>query len=228
MPHVTVKLWPGRPEETKSWQKEVYEKDIRNKNTLYRMPDYDYPPLRKGIVIAFPGMGYTCQEKLIAACLGKYRSQGYEIVTLDFSEIPFKELGGYQKAFEQAKKAVLQQVKEIHFQEYADVVFLSKSFGTICAGWLAQQLAIFPRHLFLTPLPETLPFVKEDTKVTAMVIGTEDGFMDPEQLSVFCARQAIPCLVVKGVGHSLKNHEDAARTEEINRMIVGLCQMVRI
>jgi hypothetical protein len=176
-----------------------------------------------GIVILFPGTGYTCAETLLVECSERYEAMGYAIVKLDFSGIPFREIATIGEAFERAKGVVLGQLRGIEFAAYEDILFISKSFGTVCAGWLEGHLGIRPRQLYLTPLEQTLPFVKPASRVTGMVIGTRDRLMDSEALADFCAERRIPCLVVDGVGHNLKMEGDAERTAEINGRILEMC-----
>lgn len=176
-----------------------------------------------GIAILFPGTGYTCKEKLFAECANKYRSFGYRVVELDFSKIPFKEIETIEEAFERAKRVVLEQLSGIQFAAYRDVVFLSKSFGTVCAGWLADTLQLLPRQIYLTPAPQALAYVGPGARVEGMVIGTKDRVMDSKALQAFCRELGIPCLVFARVGHDLKADGDAERTGEVNRRILELC-----
>ena len=180
--------------------------------------------MKKGIAILFPGTGYTCAELLMESCARTYAALGYEAVQISFAGIPFREIETLEEAAEQAERTLQAQLAGIAFEAYADVVFISKSLGTVCAARLEEQLARSPRQLYLTPLPQTLPYVKEPSRVIAMVIGTGDKYMDSTFLSSFCAERDIPCLVVQGVGHSLKDEGSPAHTDEINAWILSLCR----
>lgn len=179
--------------------------------------------MKTGIAVLFPGTGYTCAEPLMEGCAQKYAALGYDIVALSFAGIPFREIEALEEAVEQAERTLPAQMAEISFEAYADIVFISKSLGTVCAGRLEARLARPPRQLYLTPLPQTLPYVKESSQIIAMVIGTRDTHMDSADLRDFCAKRGIPCMVVEGVGHNLKDERDPERTREINAGILALC-----
>lgn len=178
--------------------------------------------VKRGVLIAFPGTGYTCKEPLMTACMEKYRAQGYDIVALDYSAIPFREIDTLEEAVERAKELVVQQTQHILFDEYDDVVFLSKSLGTILAGWLAEQLTNPPRQFYLTPVAQALPYVKRNQTVIGMVIGTEDKVFDYQIVEGFCKARGIPCRVIDGVGHKLK-YDSEEETARLNRELVKMC-----
>jgi len=174
---------------------------------------------KKGIVIGFPGTGYTCKEKLFQQCFAPFEQMRYEKVEIDFSMIPFKEIETIEEAFELAKPEVIRQLEDVAFEQYEDVVFLSKSFGTGLAGWYAEQRPIAPRFFHLTPTEIALEWVKDHTRLAGAVIGTEDHVLDYRCLEDFCARRQVPCLVIEGVGHKLKAQSDE-ETAVINARIV--------
>lgn len=185
-----------------------------------------------GLAVLFPGMGYTCRQPLMQKCMAHYAVLGYETLCLDFSGIEFEKItdpGAAAPALERAAAAVkpqlTAQLADIDWQAYDDVVFVSKSLGTACAGWLESRLpmGVKPNQLYLTPLPQTLPFVTEASRVMGMVLGTEDHFLQADVLRAFCAQRDIPCMIVEGVGHNLRR-PDPGETAQIDRRIVALCR----
>lgn len=181
--------------------------------------------MKKGIGVIFPGTSYTCEEQLLAGFAKKYEEFGYDIVKIDFSKIPFKEIETIKAAAEIAKSIIIKQLNKIDFKEYDHVVFISKSFGTICAGWLEEYLSILPQQIFLTPVEEMLKYVKNSSNVIVMVIGTEDKHMNYNYLKSFCSEKNIPCTVFNGVGHSLKYVNNQEKTNEINEQIYSICRV---
>lgn len=181
--------------------------------------------MKKSIAVIFQGTGYTCEEQLLVGCAKKYAAFGYDIVKIDFSEIPFREIETIKEAVEIAKPILLTQLKKIDFKNYDNVVFISKSFGTICAGWLEEYLSIMPQQIFLTPIEETLPYVKKSSRIIGMVVGTEDRLMNYNFLKSYCAEKNIPCIVFNSVGHSLKYENYPEKTNAINEQIYNLCRV---
>ena len=82
-----------------------------------------------------------------------------------FSAVPFHELAGLEEAAERVKPLVLEQLKSIEPSACGDIVFVSKSLGTVCAGWLEKEWGVPARQLYLTPLPQTLDCIRETSRV---------------------------------------------------------------
>lgn len=179
----------------------------------------------RGLAVFFPGRGYTCREPLMQKCIAHYAAQGYETRCLDFSMLPLQTVSTLEQAAALARPQAEAQLAGVDWQAYSDVAFVSKSLGTACAAWMEPRLprGVRPNQLYLTPLPQTLPFVTGRSRVMGMVLGTEDRFLEAAVLREFCARYSLPCLIVPGVGHSLRR-PDPAETEEIDRRIIALCR----
>lgn len=176
--------------------------------------------MKHGIIVIFPGTGYTYKERLLVECTLKYKSFGYDILNLDFSSIPYKKIKTLEDAVDKTKQIILEQLKGIKFEEYKDVLFISKSLGTVCANWVEKYFNIIPRQFYLTPLKETIDTLQANSRVMGMVIGTEDRHLDYKLMKSFCLERRIPYLIVDDVGHSLKVDEDELKTEDINIKIV--------
>lgn len=176
-----------------------------------------------GIVIAFPGTGYNCKEKLFEDCIEKYTSLGYDIVRLDFSNIPYKEIKILEEAIEKTKPVILDQLKEVIFEEYEDIIFISKSLGTVCANWTEEYFNIRSRQLYLTPLKQALETINTTSRTMGMVIGKEDKHLDYKLMESFCLERNIPYLICNDVGHNLKIDGDELKTQEINTRITKFC-----
>lgn len=176
------------------------------------------------IVVVFPGTGYTCRTGLLADGIRRWRELGYEVVPLDFSAIPFAEIETFAEAFDLAEAEALRQLAEYDLQGLTDLVFFSKSLGTVVAPRCAARLGLHPRMLYLTPLAETLALTGDSDRVMGMVAGTTDRLLDWRTVEAFCARRRIPCVICEGVGHSLADANDPARTEAIRRRVLALCR----
>lgn len=179
--------------------------------------------MKTGMVVCFPGTGFTCKEALFECCLERLIKRGYDVVKLDFSHIPFREIETIEEAVTIARRAVKRQLSGVDFSEYEDVVWISKSLGTLLAAIDETTYSVLPRHLFLTPLPETLARIRPESRIIALVLGTLDRFLTGPALMEFCEqRNACGCLI-DGVNHSLKDEQSAARTAQINEQIAAFC-----
>lgn len=179
--------------------------------------------MKTGIVVCFPGTGFTCKEALFERLAERYAARGYEVLRLEFSHIPFREIETMQEAVMVAQSAVRRQLLHVDFSAYEDVVWISKSLGTILAPRFESERKLNPKHLFLTPLPETLGLVGPETRVIAFVLGTQDRFLTGEALTAFCTKGNYRYCLIDGVGHSLKEESDEERNQEIIEQIAALC-----
>ena len=181
--------------------------------------------MKTGITVCFPGTGFTCKEALFERLGADYAALEYDIIKLDFSHIPFREIESLEEAIAVAQRAVKRQLSHVAFAEYDDIVFLSKSLGTILAMEYDNANEICARHLLLTPLNKTLLQIRPKTKVIAMVLGTQDRFLTGRALASFCEERGIRYCLIDGVNHSLKDDLDAERTARIIDQIAGLCSV---
>lgn len=180
--------------------------------------------MKPGLVVCFPGTGFTCKEALFVRLAEDFVARGYETIRIDFSHIPFREIESLEDAISVAHRAVKRQLSAVDFSDYADVVFISKSLGTILAAQAERDYEIRPRHLFLTPLNKTLSMIRADTRVISMVLGTQDRFLTGRALAAFCDERSIRYCLVDDVNHSLKDDLDPERTARIIEQIAQLCE----
>ena len=102
---------------------------------------------RKNLIVLFPGAGYTNDKPLLYYAGFKYYIKGYKSLKIDYGDC-LKNDTPFHEKIEETKKFVLNQVKDVDFSVYDDIVFVSKSFGTVIAGWLAGMLNQNIRHIF--------------------------------------------------------------------------------
>jgi len=153
----------------------------------------------KKLVIMFPGVGYTMDFPLLYYASFLYEAKGYEQIHMKYNSIFFEpDLTREEKSL-RVRDYVWEKAKDIDFSEYDEVVFLSKSFGTAEAGYLAEKLGINPTQIYLTPVPRALPYIKEADTV---VIGTADEVY-PECKAYF-DEHGIKPLYVEDADHSLE------------------------
>ncbi len=179
--------------------------------------------MKTGIAVCFPGTGFTCKEALFVRLSEQYVKRGYDLIRLDFSHIPFREIESLEEAIAVSQRAVKRQLAIVPFGEYEDIVFISKSLGTILAAHAERDYGIHPRQLYLTPLHRTLSLIRPETRVISMVLGTQDRFLTGKQLARFCDEKGYRYCLVDGVSHSLKDDADTERTARIIEQIASLC-----
>ena len=156
-------------------------------------------------VIIFPGIGYTVERPLLYYAGKLAAAQGYD------TRIPvqYSFRGGnirgdrekMQEAFTEIYGQAEKMLSGIHWDEYDEVLFISKSIGTAVAAAYAARHGLRVKHLLYTPLAET--FLWKPQNAIAF-IGTEDPWSEIGQVRTACEELSIPLTVVEGANHSLE------------------------
>lgn len=166
----------------------------------------------KKIVVTFPGKSGT-EIPLLYYGAKYFENLGYEKFFVNYAVSEENYDFAYQNA-----KAVTDKIK---FDEYDDIVFIGKSLGTYIACKLKEEYHVSAALILLTPLPETMPYIRRDNDVRLTVIGTKDRYLDYQILQERCEKEQIPCYVEPGVGHRMEVVGDLQRDLEIVRNVIG-------
>lgn len=114
----------------------------------------------KALVVVFPGQNYSAERPLLEYAGKLAREYGCDLLLLEY---------GYQIARAAFKREEIDIVVEeckvalASLPEYEQLLFVSKSMGTIIAGRIAAEADMGEKvaHLFLTPVAESLPYIKQ-------------------------------------------------------------------
>lgn len=168
------------------------------------------------IAIYFPGIGYHCDKPLlyysrhIADKLGYKNSRNatykYSAGNIRGNDEKMKE--AYEALFSQTEA----QLSDIDWTEYDDILFISKSVGTIIAASYAKKYGLKDaRHILYTPLKQTYLFAPNSA---IALIGTADPWSNVEEIIQLSAESHIPLFTYEGCSHSLEC-EDTLKNIEI-------------
>ncbi len=168
------------------------------------------------IAVYFPGIGYHCDKPLlyysrsIANKLGYEASQNvnytYNAGNIRGNEEKMKE--AYETLFSQAET----ELADIAWTEYEDVLFISKSIGTIIAASYARKYGLTSaKHILYTPLAQTFLFAPNHA---IAFIGTADPWSRIDEITRLSTANAVPLTVYEGCNHSLEC-DDALKNIEI-------------
>ena len=160
--------------------------------------------MTKGLMVLFPGIGYTCDKPLLyyAAKLG--RAAGYEVVTVPYGNFPPKVKGDQKKmkdSFDIALEQSRQMLGAVPWEGYGDIVFVGKSVGTIVAMAYAKEKGLSVRGILLTPLKETFQFASENC---IALHGTSDPWAEDGEIEEGCRKAGIPLHLFENANHSLE------------------------
>lgn len=164
------------------------------------------------LAIFFPGIGYHCDKPLLYYSRKLADEAGYKsILTLEYSLAGSNITGNIrgdrvkmQQAFYYLYKQAAKQLSSINWQDYDEIIFISKSIGTVIASAFAQHEKISCRQILYTPLCETYDFHPQNA---IAFLGTSDPWSDIEKVTDISRTQKIPLFLYPDANHSLETKD---------------------
>ena len=153
----------------------------------------------KKLLIIFPGVGYGLDSPLLYFADFVYETKGFDRIHMNYQNIFANKDLSLEEKLQKVREYVLEQVKDTNFDSYDEVVFLSKSVGSVEAGILAKRLNLEVVQVFITPIEEAISYCKENSIV---VIGTQDKAY--ELYKNHCDENKMKALYVEDANHSLE------------------------
>lgn len=160
----------------------------------------------KRLAIILPGIGYTADRPLLHFAMKLAAGAGYDVSAVKFGEMPSRVKGDEKKkrkAFAIAMKAAREQVRQKTLKEYDEVVFISKSLGSVVALSLAQEYGIRPKQVIYTPVDETFAAWKDPTDCV-MFHGLADPWMPNDRMDAFAAEHGCRLYTYPDANHSIE------------------------
>ncbi|OWA37701.1 alpha/beta hydrolase [Saccharibacillus sp. O16] len=169
----------------------------------------------KKLVVLFPGQNYPCHKPVLHFAGTSAIQSGFDLLALEY---------GYQAARTELKRSEVQTVAEESYESvrrvagrYEQIVFISKSLGTVIAGEVQEKLGIPIKQIFMTPIQETLPYINKCQGV--VVYGTKDPAFSEE-----LEHQIHTETTIIRIAHA--NH--ALETDDTEESIEILKQLVKV
>ncbi len=158
------------------------------------------------IAVYFPGIGYHCDKPLLYYSRSIAQKLGYKDSRNVSYSYKAENIRGNLEKMNEAYKALFSQTEaalpDIIWSEYDDVLFISKSIGTIIAASYAEKYGLKnARHILYTPLAQT--FLSAPCNAIGF-IGTADPWSDTDEIIRLSAANHIPLAVYEGCNHSLE------------------------
>lgn len=169
------------------------------------------------IAVYFPGIGYHCDKPLLYYSRDIAHEQGYqEYRNINYTYHAGKIRGNAEKmqeAYEVLFSQAQAQLADMVWDDYEEVLFVSKSVGTIIAASYAKKYGLDRvRHILYTPLTQTFQFAP---KQAVAFIGTADPWSDPEEIVHLAGENHIPIAVYEGCNHSLECEDTMKNIENL-------------
>ena len=168
------------------------------------------------IAVLFPGIGYTCDKPLLYYSAKLAAEKGFEVVRVPYGNFPSNVKGNAEKmyqSFVSAREQSEEILKDVDWSSYDEIVFFSKSVGTVVALSYAAEHGIDARQVLYTPLKETFKFPVEAGAADASDAGksraiafhgTGDPWARTEDIIKICEEKGVPLYLTKDANHSLE------------------------
>lgn len=163
------------------------------------------------LAVVFPGMGYHADKPLLYYAAKLARSAGYEIVQITNPQCTERDREEMRPYVEECLKVTEDALAGIDLSGQEDILFISKSIGTVTATAYASFHQVAARQILFTPLPET--FIHAANGCGIAFGGTKDQHADHEKIRMLCLEKNIPLTAVADANHSLETG-DALRDIE--------------
>ncbi|MBQ4176701.1 MAG: alpha/beta hydrolase [Lachnospiraceae bacterium] len=160
------------------------------------------------IAVIFPGIGYHADKPLLYYSGKLARSLGYEVIPLSYGGFP-KKIAGDRVRMEQSFRIAMEQAEDIlkktDWENAKDILFLSKSIGTVVAGAYARRHLADRQDQILqvlyTPVEATFDYICGRAEAFH---GTADPWVTDEIVENRCSQLGIPLHVYPDANHSLE------------------------
>ena len=159
----------------------------------------------KKLAVIFPGIGYHADKPLLYYAKKIAGQHGYEIVEVGFQNLDKKALQDRKtmlQAFSVAVEQAEKQLEEVDFAAYGEIIFVSKSIGTVAASVYAARNRIPARQVYFTPLEQTFSLVEEGNGL--VFFGTKDPFIQTETIESLCVDKKLYYRKIESANHSLE------------------------
>ena len=168
------------------------------------------------IAVLFPGIGYNKYRPLLYHS-GKLAEQfGYKLKTLEFSGFPHRLKGDREalmKSFQIAVSQSEDQLKFIDFSAYEDIVFISKSIGTVAAAVFAAKHNLHARQLYFTPLEHSFSVMEDGNGL--VFHGTADSWVNTAAVEEKCIEKHLTLKTVLAANHSLETGDALSDLQDL-------------
>ena len=115
---------------------------------------------------------------------------------------------------EQAEKIL----QDICWEEYEDILFVSKSIGTVISSAFARRHQLSAKNILFTPLQQTFLFADGNGIVFH---GTADPWADTKDITEGCKNLNLPLILTDEGNHSLETGDTLKDLENLQQ-IIGL------
>ena len=156
------------------------------------------------IAVIFPGIGYHKDKPLLYYGARLARDRGYEVIDIEYHDMPQKIRGNVEmmrKAAGIACEQSADRLSQIDLADYKDVLFIGKSIGTVALADYVKKHDLDVKQIWYTPVEATFSF---GGKNVLTFIGDADPWSDVDKVKAMAREQGIPLYSYPDCNHSLE------------------------
>ncbi|WP_018759016.1 alpha/beta hydrolase [Paenibacillus terrigena] len=167
------------------------------------------------LVVLFPGKNYSCEKPSLHFAGTSAIQSGFDLLVLEYGYQAARtnlDINDLPRVIEDSHESVRRIINK-----YNEVIFISKSIGTIVAGEVHGKLDIPIRHLFLTPIKDTVHYINKYNGL--VVYGTKDEVFNTElanQINIDKVRRVIE---IPNANHSLETNNVEESIEILGKLV---------
>lgn len=186
-----------------------------------------HQPSSSTLTVLFPGANYPCEAPLLWYARKSAVSAGSDVLALEYGYWAAHAKPNFDNDRTRIIDEALTAIQQVRSgTQYRSLVFVSKSVGTYMAGEAAKRLTDLPiRHLFLTPIPSSIPLMLEHGGV--VVVGDGDQVFQSEHLARLSGVQNLAVTVVPGADHALEVNDTIGSVQILGQISDRCAELVR-
>jgi hypothetical protein len=128
------------------------------------------------LVVLFPGKNYSCEKPSLHYAGNSAIQSGFDLMVLEYGYQAARtilDINDLPRVIEESEESI-QRILSI----YDKVIFISKSLGTIVAGEVHRRLGVPIKHIYLTPIKDTIHYINKSDGL--VIYGTKDEMFNNE------------------------------------------------
>ncbi len=156
------------------------------------------------ICVVFPGIGYHTDKPLLYYSKKYMMAHGYDIIDVTYGKLSGHLPEEIQKVFDDGWNKAVDSLKDVDFSDAEDIVFLSKSIGTVISARYAAEKGLKVRNIYFTPLEITMQYANSNG---IAFHGTADPLVNTGEITQLCEERHIPLYRYEGGNHSIETKD---------------------
>ncbi len=186
------------------------------------------------IAVVFPGVGYTKDRPLLYYAGKEAVACGFELRHLNFAGIEWskeklKDHSFLLKTLDRCLHITEEALEDLRDMSGDEVLFISKSIGTVVASAYARKKGLDVKHICFSPLEMIDGFIREESGI--LFYGDNDPYADYAPIEKIAKDKKLEAFKISGGNHSLETGDiftDIDNIKEIMQKIADLLEKVDI